>query len=362
MKNNRICFFSGGIHRSGGTERVLIIIANELVKIGYDVTILSFWNHGQPTFSINPNIKIKYLLNPKTEGKLFRTKIYPIIKLHNFIKRGNYDFFIDVDTILANYTNYAIKKTKSKWISWEHFNYYFMINDKSRIKAKKLVMKNANKLIVLTDEDRNLHLEKMDFPKDKIIRIYNPANKIIENNYKFDNKIFFSAGNLIKIKGYDLLLEAWKKFEQTNKEWQLIIAGEGNIKEELNKYIYDNNLKNVRLIGRVNNIEEYYIKSSCYILSSRSEGYPMVIIEASSFGLPIISFDCHTGPKEMVKENGYLVEQNNIESLYNTMIRFTKNIKNAKRMSEKSIEFAKNIRIEKIILEWDNLFKKEFTT
>ena len=359
MKNNKICFFSGGIHRTGGTERVLSMIANELDKIGYDVTILSFWNHGDPYFKINSNVKIKYLLNPKKEGKLFRTKIYPIIKLHNFIKKGNYHFFIDVDTILANYTNYAIKNTKCKWISWEHFNYYYMIKDKKRIKAKKLVMKNAYRLVVLTEEDKNLHIKKFYFPKDKIVRIYNPSKNIINYKYNFLNKQFFSAGNLINIKGYDLLLSAWEKFEKKNKEWSLTIAGDGEERKNLEKYIQNKNLKNVKLIGKVKNIDKYYKNSSCYILSSRSEGYPMVIIEATSFGLPIISFNCHTGPKEMVKNNGFLIEEKNVEELCNAMMKFTKDKDRAYIMSQESRKFANNIKIEKIILEWENLFQKD---
>ena len=75
-KKLKICFISGVISRSGGTERVGILIANELAERGYDVTILSFWDRGVPFFQYSDKIRVAGLLNPVSEGKLFRTYIY----------------------------------------------------------------------------------------------------------------------------------------------------------------------------------------------------------------------------------------------------------------------------------------------
>ena len=134
----KICFFSGLISRSGGTERVGIMIANELANKGYEVSILSLWNDCKPFFKVDKKIKIDYLLDYK-EGKLYRTYIYPILKLRKYIKEKEIDVLIDIDTLLSLYSGYAIKGTKCKLISWEHFNYYYMLKDKKRIRAKKIV-------------------------------------------------------------------------------------------------------------------------------------------------------------------------------------------------------------------------------
>ncbi|HFJ6416571.1 TPA: glycosyltransferase family 4 protein, partial [Enterococcus faecium] len=104
----KICFISGVISRSGGTERVGSIIANSLSDLGYDVTILSFWNSGEPYFGLDKTIKVDYMLNPKTEGKLYRTYLYPVWKLHKYICKNEFDIVIDIDTLLSLYTTRAI--------------------------------------------------------------------------------------------------------------------------------------------------------------------------------------------------------------------------------------------------------------
>ncbi|WPD51887.1 glycosyltransferase (plasmid) [Lactococcus lactis] len=139
----RVCFISGVISRSGGTERVGTIIANHLANRGYDIRILSFWDRGKPYFQVFDNIKVDFLLDPKTEGKLYRTNIYPIVKLHNYLKRNQIDIVIDIDTALSYYTARAITNTKCKLVSWEHFNYWAMklLNESKRYKAKELIKK-----------------------------------------------------------------------------------------------------------------------------------------------------------------------------------------------------------------------------
>lgn len=354
---NKICFFSGVISRSGGTERVGIMIANELANRGYDVSILSFWNNCNPFFKINKNIKIDYLLDYK-EGKLYRTYVYPILKLRRYIKNNNIEILIDIDTLLSKYSGYAVKNTKCKLISWEHFNYYYMLKDKNRIKAKKIVKKNADKLVVLTKEDKKAHIENMGFNEESIEQIYNPSPFNIFKNYKFDNKNFLAVGRLTEQKGFDMLVEAWRKVEKNNKEWTLTIVGDGEDKEKLQKQAQE--LKNINFVGRTNNVKEYYERASCYVLSSRYEGFPMVILEAESFGLPIISFDCKTGPKEMVSNegNGYLVESENIDKLSDTLLKFINEKEKAEEMSLCSTDYVKKFNIKEIGDQWEKLLNK----
>lgn len=349
----KICFISGVISRSGGTERVGIMIANELVKRGYEVNILSFWNSTKPFFKVDDRIKIDYLLDYK-EGKLYRTYIYPIFKLHNYLKKEKIDIVVDIDTLLTNYTAYAIKGTSCKLISWDHFNYSFMLNDKKRIKSKKLAKKYADKLVVLTKDDYNEHIQRMNFKKEKIIQIYNPSPYKVYKGYNFDNKKFIAVGRITRQKGFDMLLKAWEMVEKECDNWKLEIIGDGEEMTVIKNMITEKNLKGIDLTGKVENVEDYYKSSSCYVLSSRYEGFPMVLLEAQSFGLPIISFDCKTGPNEIIKnkENGILVKDGDIKELAKNMIEFTKSYNNANIMSEKSLENIKNYSIEKITDSW----------
>lgn len=352
----KVCFVSGAISRSGGTERVGTLIANELCRRGYEVCILSFWNHGEPYYEIDKKIEVSYLLELK-EGKLYRSYIYPIIKLRKFIVENNIDILIDIDTTLTIFSGFARLGTKCKLISWEHFNYWTMKKDKNRVLAKKIVKIFSDKLVVLTNQDLREHIEKMNFKENKIIRIYNPSPFEIYHEYTFENHIFLSVGRLSEQKGFDILLRAWSIFESKNNMWKLQIVGSGKEEESLNKLITSLNLKSVEMIKHTKNIENYYKNASCYVLSSRYEGFPMVILEAESFGLPIISLNCKTGPEEMVfdGENGFLVKEINVKSLAKAMLNFTYAKERSNSFSNKSKRFVSELSIKNIGDQWEKL-------
>lgn len=357
----KICFFSGDISRSGGTERVGTIIANGLSKKGYEVIILSMWNSGNPYFFVEDSIRVDSLLDPKTEGKKYRTVVYPIIKLHNYIKKNNIDIFIDIDTVLSYYTARAIRGTSCKLISWEQFNYWAMerFNEHKRYYAKRLIKKRASALVVLTDEDRIAHSKKYDLKEGFVRTINNPAMYDNEVEYNFDNKTFVSAGRLTYQKGYERLLEAWSMICREIEDWKLVIVGDGELKSSLFEKKDKLELKNIEFKGQVTDVEKYYKEASAYVLSSVYEGFPMVILEAQSNGLPVIAFDCKTGPRDLVEneKNGYLIEDGNIALFANKMLEFSKNKIKAEVMSENAKNNVKKYSLETIISQWVSLIE-----
>lgn len=361
-KNINICFVSGVIARSGGTERVGSIIANSLNKAGYNVFLLSCWNHGKPYFHLEPSIHVHYLLDPKKEGKLYRTYIYPIIKMHRFIKQNNIDIIVDIDTELSIYSSYAIKGTKCRLISWEHFNYWTMLklNESRRFRAKRLIKKYAKKLIVLTEQDREAHIEHLGFDKKLVKVIPNPCTEISMVPYDYDKKIFLTVGRLTSQKGYDRLLEAWSLIEKDIPDWKLKIVGSGDDEVSLKKQKEALKLNNVDFIPHTSDVGRYYSSASAYVLSSRYEGFPMVLLEAEAYGLPIIAFDCKTGPRDLVVdgENGYLVEDGNIRKLADAMLLFTRNKKEAFRLSENTKRFATKFNLDSVTNQWETLIEE----
>lgn len=358
----KICFVSGAISRSGGTERVGSIIANALSKQEYEVHLLSFWNHGNPYYPLDQDVKLHYLLDPKKEGKLYRTGIYPIIKLHSFIKKYDIDVLIDIDTVLSRHSAYAIQGTKCKLVSWEHFNYWAMqrLGEKQRFRAKKLIKKYASGMVVLTDEDRIMHQQAYQLPDGFVTTIRNPCLSDTKAQYDFEQHVFLSVGRLAPQKGYDLLLKAWKAVQGKLPEWKLVIVGSGSQEEELLNLRDQLSLKRVEFVGHSDQVDTYYKKASCYVLSSRYEGFPMVILEAQSYGLPTISFDCKTGPKELIipGENGYLAEEENIDQLAEYMVKFAQDSKRAKKMSDYAMRHVQQYTLESITEQWVELLKK----
>lgn len=353
----KICFISGVISRAGGTERVGTMIANELVNRGYDVSILSFWNQGLPFFKCDKSIKIYYLLNPKTEGKLYRTFLYPIFKLRSFIKKHKFDVVIDIDTALSYYTLRAVKGIDIKHIAWEHFNYLHTVQDKKRLVSIRLIKKMSDQLVVLTKTDYHFHIDKEKFDKRKVRYIYNPTPFEGKSISDRNEKIFLAVGRLTYQKGFDLMLEAWKIVEERLDTWKLVIVGSGEDEEKLKDIIKVNKLKRVELIPNTSNIESWYDRACIYTMSSRYEGFPMVVLEAMAKGLPIISFDCVTGPNEMIKNltTGILVKDGDISELAREMIELANDRKRQDIYSTETKKYIKNFYISKIIDDWERL-------
>ncbi|MDR0300036.1 MAG: glycosyltransferase family 4 protein [Streptococcaceae bacterium] len=356
---SKICFVSGGINRSGGTERVGTMIANELVKRGHDVTILSIWNHGESFFPLNPEIHVDFLFNDGIEGKLYRTYIYAIEKFRRYFKKNKFDIVVDIDTELARFTAYALHGLPTKHLSWEHFNYQHTLADKKRIRCLNLVKKYSDKLIVLTKQDLEMHL-KVGVPRQKLVQIYNPTP--FENAMPSvrSEKTFMSIGRPFDTKGYDLLLQAWKEVEKELPDWSVQIIGDEQDEWRLNEIISSNNLERVCLIGKTAEPEKYYDTASIYLLTSRYEGFPTVLLEAMSKGLPVISFNCMTGPQEQVVqgETGELIEPLNIEALAETMIKLARNRQKQNQYAAKALIEVQKFNIQEIGNKWEKVIRE----
>lgn len=359
QKKAKICFVSGVIARSGGTERVGSIIAGALANAGYDVVLLSCWNQGIPFFPLDEKVNVQYLLNPKTEGKLYWTYVYPIMKLHRFIVRNHIDIMIDIDTELARYTSYAIQGTSCKQISWEHFNYWTMLklNEKKRFTAKKLIKRYASKLIVLTEEDRTKHISEYHLPEDFVVTMPNPCMSEVTADYNFRCKTFLAMGRLSPQKKISALLDAWALIQDKCPDWKLLIVGKGELEAELKGQAFRLNLRRVMFVGHTSRVEDYYLNASCLVLSSEYEGFPMVILEAQSYGLPVISFDCKTGPRDLIQDggNGYLIEDGNVREFADKMLLFTKSEETAKEMSENAAVGVQRYNLGNITKKWCDL-------
>ncbi|WP_261863585.1 glycosyltransferase [Psychrobacter sp. JCM 18900] len=117
-----------------------------------------------------------------------------------------------------------------------------------------------------------------------------------------------AVGGLTQIKGFDMLLEAWVQVNSSMPDWKLVIVGEGEDRNKITGFIERAKLtESVCLVGNTSHISRYYEQAEIFCLSSRFEGFPMVLLETLAFGLPVVSFDCDTGPAEILKGTGSLL-------------------------------------------------------
>lgn len=351
----KICFFSSDISKTGGTERVTLQIAEELFNRGYEVSILSYRGGVKPSFMCGNGIKF-YSLHLENNKNFFSRKIMPFVKLLKFNKKNHQDIIINVDVLLANYTLPIKKLLNSKIVSWEHFNFRSNNGIKHRDYARKLSAKYADYIIVLTNADLKEYKTKLDL-KCPIIRIYNPIVGNIKN-CKLNNKIVLASGRFTYQKNFQELIEIWHKVNK--KDWKLIICGDGEDYEEISKMIKNKKLENVIIPGFCQNMEDYYMKASIYVMTSRYEGFPMVLLEAQQHAIPLVAYDCFTGPSEIIEnqKNGYLIEYDNREEFVEKLTNLMTDAKKLKQFSNYSKKVIKKYDIKNCIEDWENLIKE----
>lgn len=354
----RICFLIGNLNNAGGTERVTSIIANHLSKQDYNISILSMIGGTEPFFTLETNILTYSLYN---ESISFKSQfIGTVWKIRQFVKRNKIDTLIVVDSISCIFTIPALSGFKIKHICWEHFNFNNNNGAILRDIGRRWAARYCDYIVTLTEKDKILWEKGLKEIKSVIISIPNPT-PYQDNEYStsLDYKVILAVGRLTYVKGFDLLIAAWYKVCQSNNDWTLKIVGNGEEEENLKLYAEKLGISNrIEFVPATHNINKYYKTSSFYCLSSRFEGLPMVLLEAQAFGLPIIAFDCETGPSEVVEnnKNGFLVDNKNIDMLSKQIISCTNLDKGSyKELSENSKVLSLRFSVSNVINSWNDI-------
>lgn len=354
----KICFFSGDITNSGGTERVGTIIANELSKCtDFEVSFVSLVEKcEEPFFKIDKNIQRFKLFSEPVRGLTNTHKICS--RLIKLVKKEKIEIIIDIDGILDMYSLIAKLFTGVEVISWEHFNYYQHPTVGYRKYTRWLASKFSDGIITLTEEDKNYYLKNLNV-KCKIEAIHNPITNLHQiKEYNKYSKIILSVGRLTHQKGFDILIEVAKEVFYKHSDWSWIILGEGEERLNLEKKIKEYGLEsNIKLIGNVSNVEDYYMKTGIFVMTSRYEGLPMTLLEAKTYQLPVISFDIKTGPRECIidKVNGFLVSSFNIDEMSEKINELIENPNKRIEMSQNALCGVENFELNNIINKWKKI-------
>lgn len=315
----KICFFIGDIERSGGTERVTTLVANALSTAGYDVTILSLYHGKKSFFPLNENVNLNALFEHNVSMK--KNFIPCVYKLRKYVKKNSIHSLILVDSILTIFAVPALAYMKLQCICWEHFNYNVDLGSIYRVYGRKLAAKYCQVVVTLTERDKSLWIDNIKNMKANIVAINNPNPYSNQTHLASQShKRVLAVGRLTQQKGFDLLIQSWAKIAKKNSvvNWKLSIVGSGEDYDKLMNLIKTLNVQDsVEIFPATQNIAEFYQHSSVYCLSSRYEGFPMVLLEAQNYGLPIVAFDCDTGPAELIEHGitGYLVKNQDMNEL-----------------------------------------------
>lgn len=169
-----------------------------------------------------------------------------------------------------------------------------------------------------------------------------------------NNNIIF-VGRLSHEKGVMRLLRIWKKISKKLPNYTLSIYGDGNEKIQMENFIKAQSINNVRFMGFISDLKSIYINADLLCMTSDTEGFGMVLIEAMYFGVPCISFDCPISPKEIIGEAGIVIPCFDEEKYSNEIISFLSNPVRMKELQIKSLSRAKDFYMNKIVEKWINI-------
>ena len=325
----KIIFSTDQIYLHGGIEKVLAEKANYFAdECGYEVIILTSEQKGQyPCYPLSSKIQLIDLgVNYNREKSYFSWA--NLQKVPNHVYQLNRVFHkLQPDVVIVSnfgFDTYFVPflYKRAKKIKEFHCSRYFesqLRNQTTSFLKKKYnqfndwVESKYDYLIVLNPDEVSY------YKSDNVVVIPNPVS-IPKERASLTNKKVIAAGRIAPVKGFDKLIEAWKKVHAVVPEWELHFYGEDYLgtQQQLETLIRDYNLEKVIYFkGSSSNMVETFMDYSLYAMSSETECFPMVLLEALSVGLPIVSFDCPNGPRNIItnKEDGLLVENQNIEDL-----------------------------------------------
>ena len=349
----------------GGIERVIANLSNQWVK-HFQVILLvkddkkSFYALDERVqyCSLNCPLEINYSSRFLRGCGFVKSIIKSHYKLKKFLKNQRPDFIYTSNPINSLEVLMQGRQYEDKLVISEHGSFYGY--NSVYTKLKKFVYPRAYKLSVPTTMDTDIYLQ-LGYPAVYIPHLSTFASVNTQSARK--NKVVLNVGRLTEDKQQLKLLQIWEKILDRNmkSEWILQIIGKGEEEVTLKNFVNTHGMNdNVQFIKPTESIGEYFKNASIFAFTSRYEGFGMVLLEAMAFGVPCISFDCPSGPRDIINEdNGFLIENNDNENFIEKLEVLMKNNELRENMGQKAYDTAKNWDNDSIVQAWIDLYRRK---
>ena len=362
----------------GGIEKQVTTLANELSE-EYKIEIISLYNilSGKSFYELDERINVKYIFNSgpnrsKIKNALKKFKLINLVsELRKAFKMLYTKYFglkkiinkLNTDILISSRIEFSkqIKRDDIITISQEHS----FIDEKKYIKKVKRSFKHIKYLVVMTKGAKQRYDEwlKEEKIKPEVVVIPNmiKENKT-EKNSTLDNNQIISVGRLEEVKDFYTLILVFSVIVKKYPNYVLKIIGEGSMREKLEEQIKNCNLeKKVILTGKLNEneINNQFLKSDVFVLTSKSESFSLVLCEAMNYGVPCIAFDVDVGPREIIQngKNGFLIEDRNIDLMIKKIDELLSNNILRKEFGKEAKCYAKKYISINIVNLWKYIFE-----
>jgi len=329
MVKRRKLLFSINSLNGGGAERVISNLANFFCGKGYEVMIVCL-NEARPAYELESGIKIYSLIgNQRGSGLLYRIfyAVTTFTKLLRLLRRERPACVISFMTSANLWSGLTCSLVNIPYLVSERITPDYTVNQFNYfLRWVSAVVYGKSKAIVVPSKGMiDGFKKKSSFNGLRNFQVINnPVNqfKCTTEQRVHQRNFILCVGRLERQKGFDLLISAFKQLER--EDLDLLISGEGTEREGLEDQIRSLQLGDrVKLIGYQKNLQDYYTQAELFVLSSRNEGYPNVLVEAMSLGCACVATDCEFGPADIVidGENGLLIKPDDISSLLGAITR-----------------------------------------
>jgi GalNAc-alpha-(1->4)-GalNAc-alpha-(1->3)-diNAcBac-PP-undecaprenol alpha-1,4-N-acetyl-D-galactosaminyltransferase len=363
----RVTLVTGSLG-GGGTERVVVWLAESLANAGYAPTLLTLHDAQRDFYDVPPMVKrVKAPVNVALSYRWFNVvgQVHSAIALRRFILDSSPDVVVSFiesinSRVLQALVGSGIPVLASEQTDWRHHP----VSRRWRI-MRSLLYWRAYRVVVLSSE---LHqFARTQWPRWRAVHIPNPVPKIQYINTarpeRFGRYNVMAMGRLSPEKGFDLLLQAFKSVTVHHPEWSLIIIGEGPERQHLAHQVDELGLGDrVFMPGTISPPFDWLHAGDLFVFSSRYEGFGLALAEAMACGLPVISFSCPSGPQDIIRNevDGRLVPADDIQALAAAMGDLMSNPEQRRRLASRAPEVCERFAPEKIFAQWTLLIQAAF--
>lgn len=365
----KIVFFVSSMH-AGGAERVAATLANAWVDRGMEVVLVpTFSGRGSCFYELSPNVSLRYLADEaKCTGKGVAKSIRRFIAARRLVRDLRPDVVVSFLTNVNVVTLIACRGLNVPIVACEH-NYPPMCKTSVVLEVlRRITYPSAAMVTMLTSE--GLTWLKEHIPRARGVVMPNPVGYPLVpkepkvNVYSVvggDRCVLLAVGRLVSQKGFDYLLDAFAGLKDRFDEWDLVVLGEGGSRGELQERARSLGLEGrVYFPGAVGNVCDWYARANIFVMSSRFEGFPMTLAEAMAYGCPVVSYDCDTGPRDLIEHgvNGVLVGPvGDVGALQTSLAGLMEDPARRVALGEKAKKVRERYSVGRLLDEWERLFR-----
>ncbi|HOO44650.1 MAG TPA: glycosyltransferase family 4 protein [Deltaproteobacteria bacterium] len=354
-----------GTLKGGGAERILSAMANHWQSKGHSITLVTHDAMENDFYPLRLGInRIGLNLTGPTEGivSTIRQRIRKITALRRIMKDLRPDVVISFTYMTNCESIMALSCTGIPLIISERNNPVTQEISRAWKTLRTLLYPLADAVVLQTEGAARWAQRYLDPEKLHVIPNFVNLNETSLQKEDLDlseaKHFILAAGRLTRQKGFDLLIEAFSIAAGDRKDWSLVILGEGEDRTFLEDLAIRLSVQDrVIMPGKLHNIRQIMEKSDMFVLSSRYEGFPNVLLEAMALGLPVISTDCPFGPAYIVRHgiDGILVPNQDTEAIAHAIHSLMENDAERRRLASRSREVLDRFDKESIMHKWDIL-------